>query len=545
MKNLNQSAGDQKFVIKQTAKKTKPLIDNLQAVMRKLNHKSCPDATTGLRVILHLHQTPIEQSEEGITFAAGSQEAFSLPMSKECAEFLMAEVVGKFHVSEPEAIRNVVRYQWCRQQHKGLRGELGAFYTPPFLAELLKEMLQPTLDALHDPVVFDSSAGLGGILGAFDDYTVVAADVDAKIVAALGDMGYVNVHCGNSLKSVSRDTYGIKETADLVIVGNPPFSGARGCEMMNEADMGLGTKDLGLSFLLGAAALKPKAICMLHPLSFLSKPSNFEQLQPLTDNYKLLKGVVVSSADFEPSLSRTPFPVVAALYVPGSMTFEDIEQFAFDVYEQNGSMMDTGKRLLLNAIKTTDEFIRKYPPKAKMDRVSDIGIYQYNFRDANFVIAKGALSCSHTASSIPVSYDQLGLYSYINCFKRHFGPHFVFGNFSPLARQADFENQDFVDSCIYDTVMNNQHLAPMNRANPASFVLTKNLIQDVRQKAAQYQGAGVNPHQAFVDFWDRGANSKALAPFFDDYFSKLRDASLSHVKLPLHKIAAQQEAVAC
>lgn len=546
MKNLNQSTGNQKTVIKQTAKKTKPLIDNLQVVMRKLNHKSCPDATTGLRVILHLHQTPIEQTEDGITFGAGSEAAFVLPMPKESADFFMSEVVAKFHVNDAEGIRKVVRYQWCRQQHKGLRGELGAFYTPPLLAELIKEMLQPTLDALHDPVVFDSSAGLGGILGAFDEYSIVAADVDAKIVAALGDMGYVNVHCGNSLKTVSRAAYGIEETADLVMVGNPPFSGARGCEMMNEADSSVVTKDLGLSFLLAAAKLKPEAICMLHPLSFLSKRTNFEQLKPLTDNYKLLKGVVVSSADFEPSLSKTPFPVVAALYVPGSMTFADIGEFAFDIYEQQrGSMMDTGKRLILNAIKTTDEFIRKYPPKKGMDHVSDIGIYQYNFRDANFVIAKGALSCSHTVSSIPVRYHQLGLYSYINCFKRHFGTHFVFGNFSPLARQADFDNQDFVDSCIYDTIMNNQLLAPMNRTNPASFVLTKNLIQDARKKAAQYQGGGVNPHQAFVDFWGYGTNPKALAPFFDGYFSQLRDASLSVVPLPLHRIAGQQEAVAC
>lgn len=546
MKNLNQSTDNQKAVIKQTAKKTKPLIDNLQAVMRKLNHKSCPDATTGLRVILHLHQTPIEQTEDGITFGAGSEAAFVLQMPKESADFFMSEVVAKFHVSDAEAIRKVVRYQWCRQQHKGLRGELGAFYTPPLLAELIKEMLQPTLDALNDPVVFDSAAGLGGILGAFDEYTVVAADVDAKIVAALGDMGYVNVHYGNSLKTVSRTAYGIEETADLVIALNPPFSGACGCEMMNEADGGVVTKDLGMSFLLAAAKLKPEAICVLHPLSFLSKRTNFEQLEPLASNYKLLKGVVVSSADFEPSLGKTPFPVVAALYVPGSMTFADIGEFAFDIYEQQrGSMMDTGKRLILNAIKTTDEFIRKYPPKKGMDHVSDIGIYQYNFRDANFVIAKGALSCSLTDSSIPVRYHQLGLYSYINCFKRHFGVHFVFGNFSPLARQADFENQDFVDCCIYDTIMNNQHLAPMNRANPASFVLTKNLIQDARMKAGQYQGGGVNPHQAFVDFWANGTNPKALAPFFADYFSKLRDASLSVVPQPLDRIAGQQEAVAC
>ena len=545
MKDLNQSAGNQLNVIKQAVKKTLPLIDNLQAVMRKLNHKSCPDATTGLRVILHLHRTPVEQTADGIVFAAGTNEAFSLPMSKECADFLMAEVVSKFHVSKPEAIRNIVRYQWCRQQHKGLRGELGAFYTPPLLAELIKEMLQSSLDAMNDPVVFDSSAGLGGILAAFDEYTVFAADVDTKIVAALGDMGYVNVHCGNSLKNVSRSAYGIEETADLVMVGNPPFSGASGCEMMSEANPSVATKDLGLSFLLAAAKLKPKAICMLHPLSYLSKPANFEQLKPLADNYKLLKGVVVSSADFEPSLGKTPFPVVAALYVPGSMTFADIGEFAFDIYEQRGSMMDTGKRLILNAIKTTDEFIRKYPPKKGMDQVSDIGIYQYNFRDANFVIAKGALSCSNTASSIPVRYHQLGLYSYINCFKRHFGTHFVFGNFSPLARQADFEDQDFVDSCIYDTIMNNQRLAPMSRTNQASFVLTKNLIQDARKKAAQYQGGGVNPHQAFVDFWANGTNPDALAPFFADYFSKLRDASLSVVQQPLHKIAGQQEAVAC
>ena len=97
----------------------------------------------------------------------------------------------------------------------------------------------------------------------------------------------------NVLSQISRSKFGIGENEKLAIVGNPPYNDvtsrvkndikAKPCKIDEE----IKTRDLGLSFMLAFAKLKPDYIAVLHPLSYLIKKTNFETLKPLMQNYKL------------------------------------------------------------------------------------------------------------------------------------------------------------------------------------------------------------------------------------------------------------------
>lgn len=518
---------------------TKPLLDSaLKTVMYRLHSNGCPNSALGLRVVLNLHQQPVAQSAEGLVFAAGTTAEWLLPMDQDVADYFVRHIVKRFRVEDAKAVKDYVSFHWPQRQDKASRAGLGKYYTPLSLVTLLRTMIQPMLDENPNAVVFDPAVGLAGILSAFEDHRTVAADVDATIVGALHDLGYTDVHHGNSLEGVCRKKFGIEEGVALAVVTNPPFNGSNRIEQVGGESSEFKTKDVGLSFLLASAKLQPKAICVLHPLSYLAKQSNFKQLTGLTSHYRLAKAIIVSSAEFGSALAKTPFPVIAALYVPGSMTYEDVRNFAFEIFDANsGSMLDTGKRLILANVTTTDGIINKYPPRKAAPQHSDIDLYHYNFRDANFLMNKGGLSCSRSDSAIPVQYAQLGHYAYLNCLKRRFGKNHVFGNLSPLLRPSDLLRQEFVDVCIYDTIMNNQHLSIMDRLNPESFVVTRQLIDQARIKAAAYNGSEKNPHAAFCKFWDHDGPVYAFAAFFDDYFEQLRNANLTTVVLPLTRIA--------
>jgi len=60
----------------------------------------------------------------------------------------------------------------------------------------------------------------------------------------------------------------------------------------------LSQRDLGISFLLSYNKLAADFVCVLHPLSYLIKKSNFEALWQFKDNYRLVDSVVISSGVF-------------------------------------------------------------------------------------------------------------------------------------------------------------------------------------------------------------------------------------------------------
>ncbi|CAJ0629637.1 359_t:CDS:2 [Entrophospora sp. SA101] len=94
--------------------------------------------------------------------------------------------------------------------------------------------------------------------------------------------------------------YGIKDNQKLIIIGNPPYNDTTSlkAEKIKEnaqnilpIDPQIKSRDLGISFLRSYYQLKADYVCVLHPLSYLVKETNFNSLKEFKDNYCLLKSL--------------------------------------------------------------------------------------------------------------------------------------------------------------------------------------------------------------------------------------------------------------
>ena len=159
---------------------------------------------------------------------------------------------------------------------------LGSYYTPLKLVNLAFELLKNYIkDEFKSYTLLDNSCGYGEFLKYDSSNKKVAGDIDeAAIVRLEIERKYVV----NALNTANRATYNIKDDEKVIIVGNPPYNDVmsqikRGVKSRNFIiDDDLKTRDLGISFLRSYVKLYPDYICVLHPLSYLVKPSNFKLL---------------------------------------------------------------------------------------------------------------------------------------------------------------------------------------------------------------------------------------------------------------------------
>ena len=117
---------------------------------------------------------------------------------------------------------------------------LGSFYTPDFVVKIVYEMLLNALSNvnLKAYTLLDSSCGYGNFLQMplklqnsknADFAQKIGIDIDEKALQKAGQnfAGAKNpplfLH-KNSLLNVNRANFGIKESAKLVIIGNPPYN---------------------------------------------------------------------------------------------------------------------------------------------------------------------------------------------------------------------------------------------------------------------------------------------------------------------------------
>lgn len=517
------------------------LDDHIDSVLRLIYGKHCPDSVAALMAVLNLHKRPVLVTNKAIFFAPGTAEERAIDVSPAARDFIVSELTNKYQVQDPELVKYHIRHRWSQYQADGRKAGLGKYYTPEHLVTSVRELLGPVLREEPDAYVADLAAGCGAFLAAFEDYRILGRDIDDQAVLVLKEMGFGNIAVDNSLKEVSREKIGLHEDDTLVLVGNPPYNDTTSLNkrystdkkeaLAVAVDADIRSKDLGISFLRAFAKLRPKAICVLHPLSYLTKEANFRALKEFSQQYKLTAGFVFSSAEFGANIgAKTPFAVVAALYEPGEMAYADIQAFRFPIFKEvAGSFRDSGERLVLNHVRTIDGLIRKYPPTKGMPTVSDIGLYNYNIRDTNSLITSGAITANTDDNRIPVQFDELWKYAYLNCIKRYFGYDFVFGNLSPVCREADFDKPWFRDACVLDTIMNHPNLAPTKRGSADSFVVTKFVLSDAKRRAKAFIECDVpNFYQAFVEYWERGADTqRVMKPWFEQYFSNLRECSLT------------------
>ncbi|NNN06807.1 MAG: hypothetical protein HKL90_12985 [Elusimicrobia bacterium] len=531
-------------------KRPSPLIldDHLDDVLRLIYGQQCPDSLAALLCVLNLHKKTVVATNAAIVFSpGGGANERAIPVDKAAKNFIIRELLNKYTVRDHNEVRRHIRHRWSQYQPDGKKAGLGKYYTPEHLVDHVRTLIEPFLT--DRPYVADLAAGCGAFLAKFEDCRIIGRDIDQQAVALLAEMGFPKIEEDNSLLHVNRAKLGLRENDRLVLVGNPPYNDTtslnrrygtnkkEGRGLVRDPD--LRAKDAGIAFLRAFAKLHPDAIGILHPLSYLIKETNFQELvRPFSDGkssftsrYKLTAAAVFSSAEFGSGIEgTTPFPVVAALYAPGAMDYRYISQFEFPIFVGHGSgLSDTGRRLALSRITTIDGIIRKYPPTAGMSKTSDIGLYQYNIRDTNSLLTSGALSSKTDKNRIPVQFVDLWKYSYLNCYKRYFGKSFIFGNLSPIIDPKDTEDETFRDRCVIDTVMNNQNIESLNRSNPRSFVIERFLLNDFKSKAKRNPAAR-DVYGSFVDFWEKNADSRrAHADFFERYFTRLREQSLLSV----------------
>ena len=318
--------------------------------------------------------------------------------------------------------------------------KLGSFYTPERIVDKVHQLIA-SYKAHSRAVVFDNAAGSGAFIREKEPISYKAAEFDPIVGNFLKTkLPKKNVFIGNAISNVSRKKYQIAATDFLIQIGNPPYNDTtsaykNGKKGNNICDDDLFDRDLGISFLKSYNKLQSDVVCVLHPLSYLIKAANFKRLKAFSQNYKLKKGILFSSALFS-NVSSTGFPITIALYEKKEkgMEYKDIKQFPF-------SLLDNKKVFRLSDYAYVDSFIRKYPPRKTDLPLSDIGIYYYTFRDINSLTRNQGFHTQAKANSVVVHLKDFYKYAYLVAFKKLFQAkeRWLYGNLSPLGSERVVE----------------------------------------------------------------------------------------------------------
>jgi len=303
-----------------------------------------------------------------------------------------------------------MKKEFYKQDHLNKKDtiNLGSYYTPPNLVKLAYEILKRNIkNGFERYTLLDNSCGYGDFLKYDSSNKKVAGDIDeAAIVRLEIERKYVV----NALNKTSRATYNIKDDEKVIIVGNPPYNDVtsqikRGVKSRNFIiDDDLKTRDLGISFLRSYVKLYPNYICVLHPLSYLIKSSNFKLLGNFTAQYKLIDGLVISSRYFTNGIE---FPIIIALYESGDMSFDYIKDFNFKV--------EDGAVFKLNDFDFIGNYLNKYPKK----EVENPAGYFYAMRDINALKRNKTFLAEKSANAITIERKELPYYHYVNLFKKY------------------------------------------------------------------------------------------------------------------------------
>ena len=300
--------------------------------------------------------------------------------------------------------------------------------------------------------ILDSSCGYGNFLQNVE-YKTIGNDIDD--IAIKNAKAYTNnvlLFNINALEDVNRSKYTINENEKLCIVGNPPYNDKASIIRQNikqinfNIDDDLQSRDLGISFLKSYDKLKADVVCVLHPLSYLIKKSNFNLLKNFSKNYKLIKAKIISSENFQGSSKSTHFPIVIGLYIRNKqgMDYEYIREFDFEV---NNTLS-----MKLNSFDYISNYIRKYPVKnAKVDSNS---IFFWTMRDINALKRNKTFIDKNNKSAIVVDIDKLDYYIYVDVFKRYskYIPYYL-GNCDVIINNdlfLIFKNYFILDGLFYN-----------------------------------------------------------------------------------------------
>ena len=308
---------------------------------------------------------------------------------------------------------------------------LGSFYTPKFCVEMAYQMLEKKAN-LNEFLLLDNSCGYGDFF--IKELKYLGADIDEQALKKVNKK--IATVCTNSLFQVSRKKYNISNYEKLIIIGNPPYNDKTSIIRNNikqdlfQIDENLKHRDLGVSFLRSYEILQPEFICVLHPLSYLIKKTNFNALKEFSKNYRLIDGIVVSSEIFTPN-SSTFFPIIIALYQKSTqgMDYEFIQNYSFKIYPDNHT-------LRLKDFDFIGNYVQKYPNYK--DTRKEVA-YFYTLRDINALKRSKTFLDKPQANAIKVFADNLKYYYYIHHFKQFaYRLPFYFGNLDVFINNEEF-----------------------------------------------------------------------------------------------------------
>lgn len=299
--------------------------------------------------------------------------------------------------------------------------DLGSFYTPDFIIQIAYKMLLNHIPNIKDYILFDNSCGYGSFLRLEGFRQNIGADIDelalkqAKEYFKDSILKPIFVHT-NSLKYATREHFKIAKSDKLIIVGNPPYNDKTSIvqnRLKNSdsipVDSHLKARDIGISFLRSFNELKADYICVLHPLSYLIKESNFKSLKSFIKNYRLMDSIIISSQIFCPK-SLGFFPIIIALYQRDSqgMDFEFLSNFSFKTLEE--------KSFRLNNFDYIGKYIDKYPNQKRIKNTQKVAMF-YTMRDINALRRSKTFIQKDCANAIYITQEKYPLYCYVDVFK--------------------------------------------------------------------------------------------------------------------------------
>ena len=223
---------------------------------------------------------------------------------------------------------------------------------------------------------------------------------------------------------------GLKLPKPLMLVGNPPYNDtlAQGKGKFHiETKPSLKSRDLGISFLKSYAELDADVVCVLHPLSYLVKKSNFNQLKQFKDGYKLIDALIIPSTEFK-GTGKIVWPIVIALYKRDTegMNYNYIRDFEFPI-------QGTNRTLQLSKYSYIEEYHTKYHKKSV-----DFTDYKhfYTMRDMNRLVTSGTWLPKETGASIQVSEKNEYLFDNMvhlkKWYKENQEEYYYLGSLSPI-----------------------------------------------------------------------------------------------------------------
>ena len=351
------------------------------------------------------------------------------------------------------------------------RVNLGSYYTPPEIVGTAWKMIAPYVNS--QTTIIDSACGYGDFLKDCGQTITIGCDIDETAIdVAKKNNNKVQFFQTNALCDVSREKFGIPQQSDLIVVGNPPYNDKTSLIRHNikdvdfDIDEDLACRDLGISFLRSYNKLEADVICVLHPLSYLIKPTNFRLLKAFTENYRLIDGLLISSWAFPESAKHTAFPIALALYQRDTqgMAYNFIRSFCFRI--------DGKSDFCLNDFDYISNYIDKYPKKNRPisdyslfpsvegdghHSENDDSLFFWTMRDINALKRNRTFVESYSANTIVLDKRKLDYYAYVDVFKRnlHRLP-FYFGNCDVLIDDELFKQ--YKSAFISDTVRHHPFL---------------------------------------------------------------------------------------